>query len=1133
MPDQAGTVERVAIELARTLRPIAARLSDEAVLDTFEELGIRFPDEFLSQPAISAARSTIVTVTAELDGLISQLFDAIAADDVAAITAAGLALVAQVGRVVASFAELTGAIQTVGPTLPGVTPAQIAELSADLPSKLTSLLLAEILELSRPTGAVLAVFGILERTFHPGEPDDPTRPPHERVNVRLDRLVPALTNPVQHLSALYGWGTAAFDAERLLTVLELVLGRLGLPVLFVPGNGTDPPQLQVFAVDLEPTADGAGLRLDLMLPASLEITFPFPLSPPSWAAAVAVKAEMRVGASGEIRPPFEITVVPPAGEFAGTVTVGVMAAPPEPFVVLGQAGGSRLEFERLSLQGGLALTLDGTGTARGGPVADGEITGGRLVIDASSGDGFLTTILGGGRLESRFDVGFSFAPETGLRFHGSGGLEIQLPVHIQLGPVEMQAIYLLARLAGASLPLELSAAFAARLGPIQASVDRMGVAVDLGFPPGGGNLGPADIRFAFKPPTGVGLSVNLAVLTGGGFLLIDPERGEYAGLLELRLADFLNVKAIGLISTRMPDGSRGFSLLIILTAEFPGGLQLGYGFTLLAVGGLVGLNRTMRLQALLDGVRTGAIESVMFPRDIVANAPRILSDLRAFFPPEQDRFLIGPMAKVGWGTPTLISVSVGVIIEIPGDIAILGVLKVALPTADVPLLVLQVNFLGVIEIDRQRVYFFAALFESRVLLMTLEGEMGVLVAWGNEPNLVVTVGGFHPAFSPPPLPFPSPRRISIDILNQPAARIQVSGYFAVTSNTAQFGARAELFFGFSAFSVSGHIAFDALFRFSPFAFVIEISASVSLKAFGVGIFSIDLRFALSGPTPWRARGRGSISLLFFEISADFDITWGEDRDTTLPPIEVLPLIATELSRIEGWETVAPTGGRPLVSLRALPPTDELVLHPLGTLFVRQRALPLNLRLDKVGAQRTADANRLSVGVVTGGLVKRADVHDMFAIAQFQDLDDAAKLSRPSFERQHAGVELSVDGAAMASRRAVRRSARYEQIIIDTKARRRARRFTPFAAGLFGHFLQGNSVSRSPLSQHQASLRQPFEDTVLVTGDSYAVAFTRNNAAVGPTFASEASARDYLDAQLAADPSQAAALHVIPAAEVRQ
>ena len=57
---------------------------------------------------------------------------------------------------------------------------------------------------------------------------------------------------------------------------------------------------------------------------------------------------------------------------------------------------------------------------------------------------------------------------------------------------------------------------------------------------------------------------------------------------------------------------------------------------------------------------------------------------------------------------------------------------------------------------------------------------------------MVSVGGFHPQFTPPPLPFPNPKRVSLNILNHSNARIQVMGYFAITSNTAQFGARAEL-----------------------------------------------------------------------------------------------------------------------------------------------------------------------------------------------------------------------------------------------------------------------------------------------------------------------------------------------------
>ena len=78
------------------------------------------------------------------------------------------------------------------------------------------------------------------------------------------------------------------------------------------------------------------------------------------------------------------------------------------------------------------------------------------------------------------------------------------------------------------------------------------------------------------------------------------------------------MKAIGIITTKMPDGSTGFSLLIIITAEFGTGIQLGFGFTLIGLGGLLGLNRTMSLQPLMEGVRTGAINSIMFPQNPVA-----------------------------------------------------------------------------------------------------------------------------------------------------------------------------------------------------------------------------------------------------------------------------------------------------------------------------------------------------------------------------------------------------------------------------------------------------------------------------------------------------------------------------------
>ena len=476
----------------------------------------------------------------------------------------------------------------------------------------------------------------------------------------------------------------------------------------------------------------------------------------------------------------------------------------------------------------------------------------------------------------------------------------------------------------------------------------------------------------------------------------------------------------------MPDGSRGFSLLIIISVEFGTGLQLGFGFTLIGVGGLLGLNRTMRLDALVEGVRTGGLNSILFPRDIVANAARIISDLRAFFPPKNGIFLIGPMAKLGWGTPTLVSLTIGIIIEIPGNIALIGVLRVALPTDDAAVVVLQVSFIGAIEFDKSRGWFFASLFDSRVLFITISGEMGLLIAFGDDANFVISVGGFHPRFSPPALPFPTPRRIALDILNTSVARIRAEGYFAVTSNSVQFGCLAEAFFGFSALNVSGHFQLDALIRFSPFFFIISFSSEFEVKVFGIGVWGLRIRLEVQGPTPWRAHGSAGISLLFFDIDVDIDITWGDADHTTLPPIHVLPRLVEELSKADNWRPLPPPGASLLVCVRKLPEAEsKIAFHPLGTLQVSQRFAPLDAKLDRVGVQRPADGKQFSLAAASPVFAKRGDVQERFAPAQFEDLSDDQRLSRKAFEDRHGGVELSSAGAQLESGASITRVARYD------------------------------------------------------------------------------------------------------------
>jgi hypothetical protein len=1138
MATQAGTLELLARELGQALSALEQRLAQGNAEEFIAGLGIRLPTIVAANGQFTGAISSTVSAAAALGPLVVDLKNAIDSENLPQIISVGTDLLNRIRQVLDGISQMGTSLDAAAAS-GGLSPADKAALqafAAELPRRLFDFAFIEYLE-SKGEGVLptLDVIGIIDDFDEPGDPANPLKPPFRQRAIHLDRLFDLFLKPDKYLADTFGWGQPGFDGMLLFPRIKRLFEPLELSAMLVTPPG-QPPILELFFMrfSTDATTVPPSLTLRLRFPATRDFEQTFQLGE-VWALTLGGAARFEAGLDVSIKPPFDVTLQPPTGTVSAELNGGFLGQRASgPLILLGQSGASRLEVQKLGLTLGFKASLDGT-TVRGEPTATAEVTGGKAVIDLSKGDGFISKITGGLKLDTNVDFKAHWSPKSGLQLEGSGAVEIAIPTHVSLGPIDLQNIYIRAGFADGSLPVELSGAFSADIGPLNASVDRIGMAVTTSFPSSGGNLGPANLTFDFKPPNGVGLSIDAGLVKGGGYLYFDFDRGEYAGVLELSISEIVTVKAIGIITTKMPDGSTGFSLLIIITAEFGTGIQLGFGFTLIGLGGLLGLNRTMSLQPLMEGVRTGAINSIMFPQNPVENAPKIISDLRTIFPPYEGKFLIGPMAKLGWGTPTLVSVSLGVIIEIPGNIAILGVLKIALPADEAALIVLQVNFAGAIEFDKSRLYFFAALFESRVLYLTLEGEMGLLVAWGDDANFVVSAGGFHPRFNPPPLPFPAPKRMAISILNTDIARIRTETYFAVTSNTVQFGSNTEIMFDVDVARVDGHLGFDALFQFSPFHFIIEVSASVSLKVFGVGLFSISLHFALEGPTPWRAHGTGSISFFFFDVSADFDITWGESKDTTLPPIAVIPLLKGEFDKLDNWRAQLPPTNNLLVSLRKLDETESSeVLHPLGTLRVRQRAVPLDLKIDKVGNQKPSDANQFTL-TATAGLVKADDADEQFAKAQFLNMSDADKLSQRAFDPMHGGLLLASGAQQLGSTKMGKRKVRYEEIILDSNYKRFRRRFRVFTQAFFSHFLVGGAISKSVLSQNYKKMLDPFDDKVAVKESGFTVAQTQDNkaySAASTYFASEAMANQFLQNQVAANPDLHDALHVIPHYEAR-
>ena len=87
---------------------------------------------------------------------------------------------------------------------------------------------------------------------------------------------------------------------------------------------------------------------------------------------------------------------------------------------------------------------------------------------------------------------------------------------------------------------------------------------------------------------------------------------------------------------------------------------------------------------------------------------------------------------------------------------------------------------------------------------------------------------------------PTLRRLTLSLVSGDNPRLTLETYFAVTSNTAQFGARLELYAAAWKFNAYGFLSFDVLFQFNPFYFIAEVTAMLALRVGSSSIASINL-----------------------------------------------------------------------------------------------------------------------------------------------------------------------------------------------------------------------------------------------------------------------------------------------------
>jgi hypothetical protein len=298
--------------------------------------------------------------------------------------------------------------------------------------------------------------------------------------------------------------------------------------------------------------------------------------------------------------------------------------------------------------------------------------------------------------------------------------------------------------------------------------------------------------------------------------------------------------------------------------------------------------------------------------------------------------------------------------------------------------------------------------------------MALRVKWGEQPNFVASIGGFHPAYQPPK-DFPKLQPMTLDLGQHGSASITVSGFFAVTSNTVQVGGDARLHAGGSGIALDASVSVKALFVFAPFHFEATIDASVKISFHGYGP-SVHLSGVLEGPSPWHIRGELCVSIVFWDACLGFNETFGGGEQAGVPEIDpwegttdVIGL-KVALQDAGNWSGTAPAGTAAVVS-RAQ--GSEKLVDPVGGLQVHQKAVPVETdqAISRFGVAKVASPIKYILQSATFGtgtnppsLTALSPVNDFFAPAQYFQMDDGKKLSAAGFEQEQAGYVFGENAA---------------------------------------------------------------------------------------------------------------------------
>jgi hypothetical protein len=927
------------------------------------------------------------------------------------------------------------------------------------------------------------------------------RPAFLRSKIRTDLISNIVSDPSSILKSLYKWGTENFDFRLLADYLRELCVSLDIPASkkYVQQNialgyqddieKTKEPlesmiTIPIFDMEIEGKPTEVGFSI-LELPGEENKLPGIIIQPmiPNLGDEYKINDELTLRLEPGtdlstlfgilIRPndislkyPFKTGSLPAETKFGASLEY----KPISPTSILGSPTTSRLQIA------GGTINIRCIFGSKNILVAEIVANNLSLVLIFEEGS-LLAKIFGEGEIIIPIPLTIGWSNTTGLRVNEGTGFSISVTPHLNIGGAKIDRLTL-EILSGDNVDsspnfaTNMLATISGSLGPIAFTMDGIGLKFKILFKDG--NAGPFDISIDVVPPNGIGLSIAESGIKGGGF--ISRTQNKYTGIIDLDILGY-SVQALAILTTD-PD----ISFLFALFAKLKTAIQLGAGWKLTKIGGMLGVNHTVSHDKIATGIKSGVLDKILFPDNVIENAPTIIANFETVFPALHGQNIFGPAIQIAYGTPTLITADVAVILEFPNPflLSILGKVTSKLPNAENPIVQINIGIVGALDIVHGKVGVYGSIYDSKILDFVLSGDMAFAASWGSEKNLILSVGGFNPRFTPPSNfpPFNAPRLKRLNLAFSDLVTFEC--YLALTSNTLQIGARVDAVFKKSGAVISGFLSFDALVLFNPLYYIIDVEAGFGVKFKGRNLASITFVGTIEGPNPHRIKGSVTFSILWWDFSIHVEKTFGNMILDIISSIDPWPILRETLGQEESWTVETP----PWQKMGVVTNEDTMLtnqegsqlIHPTGKFKISQRVVPFNHTLTKFGSVDPKEHFRfeiVSLNDIDASHLLKTD--DYFAPGQFTQFSTEEMLSLNSYELMESGIFFGSDAdlEIATSFEALRsKDIEYESVLLENTANKQ-------------------DIQRKPLDQ-LPPLSNVLSQTLVVSSRSYHTTFANDS-----------------------------------------